>query len=493
MARNSSIRVDSVEVNATQTNVVGGCGLALFMKYLKRAGIFRMLNDRLPESLSNAGYLPEVYVKALWGLKLLYPDVNAPLTRIDGMRESKAIKQALMVREIPCSEAVGDWLRRMACCERIGRAEDRSAIVGGYEEGLESIRDMFYEVAVGVMGRMSKELGDRLDFDASCIYGEKKCDEWMYSKAKGSMGYLGFMGRICVMAELEKGNHSPSDSIGRRIGSCIGFAEKYGIEVKTVRSDSAAYESEVINACERAGRTFYVRADVDRAVWRACERIRDWRNYDVRMSKGKVCEREMGTAVHCMDRTDAAFTLVVKREVSRENGKSDNRLPGLEAPMYKYWCVATNESVKTSPTDTGLTPAEVEEVFNDHCNVESRIKQLKSDTGIGRLPTSELDANRVYVYIMAMLHNLFELFKLECLPSCYKNKRLPTVMRELLLTPGKIVVQSHKMVIDLPVYLKWMVKLYQEVLRAIREDVRAPAAAGLPSNVWRVDLPQGVD
>jgi hypothetical protein len=181
-----------------------------------------------------------------------------------------------------------------------------------------------------------------------------------------------------------------------------------------------------------------------------------------------------------MERTDAAFTLVVKREISREKVGSQNALPGLGAPIYKYWCIATNESVASESGDDGLTPGQVEEIFNDHCDVENRIKQLKSDTGIGRLSTSELEANRVYVYIMAMLHNLFELFKFECLPGSYRNKRLTTVVRELLLVPGKIVVRGHRMVIDLPVYQKWMVGVYREILRKIKEDVRALARSGSP-------------
>jgi len=480
MARNSGIRVDSVEVKATQLNVTGSCGLALFIKYLTRIGFFRIINRRLPVSVSNAGYKPEVYVKALWALKVLYPDVNAPLTRLDEMRESKAIKQSLLVKEIPCSESVGDWLRRLACCERVGNLADGSAALGGYRDGIDRARDMFYEVTGGVIGKMLEGSGETLDFDASCIFGDKRCDEWMYNDSKGSMSYLGFIGRICIMAELEKGNHSPSDSIARRIGSCIGFAERYGVNVRTVRNDSAGYESAVINACERAGRKFYVRADADCAVRRACESIGDWACYDVGVSKGKTCQREMGTTVHCMDRTDAAFTLVVKRELSREKSKPQNVLPGLVGTSYKYWCIATNESVASESGDHGLTPAQVEEIFNDHCDVENRIKQLKSDAGIGRLSTSELGANRVQVYIMAMLHNLFELFKFECLPLYYRKKRLPTVVRELLLTPGKIAVHRHRMVIDLPVYLKGLVGLYRSILRVIKENVRALAISGSP-------------
>ena len=480
MARNSSLRVDSVEVNATQLNVIGGCGLALFMKYLRRKGFFRMLNFRLPVSLSNAGYKSEVYVKTLFALKLLYPDVNAPLSRIDEMRKSKAIKQALFVRDIPCSVAVGDWLRRLAYCERIGQLDDGSAVLGGYTDGLRRSQALFYEVTGEVLRMMGKELGATLDFDASCIFGDKRCDKWMYNEAKGSMSYLGFIGRICVMAELEMGNHSPSDSIDQRIGSCIGFAQEYGAIVSRVRSDSAGYQSAVMNACEKADRKFYVRADADRSVRRACTSIRDWSHYDVSVSKGKTCRREMGTAVHCMERTDAAFTLVVKREISPEKVGPQTALPELDASGYKYWCIATNDSVASEPGDTGLTPGQVEEIFNDHCDVENRIKQLKSDTGIGRLSTSELDANRVYVYIMALLHNLFESFKFECLPDSYKNKRLPTVVRELLLVPGKLVVRGHRMVIDLPAYLKCMLRSYQDILRIIQEQVRALARSASP-------------
>jgi len=483
MSRRNRVRVDSIEVRATQKNVIGGCGLALFMKYLTKAGVFRMINSRLPESSSNSSYAAEVYVKTLWALKLLYPDINAPLTRIDEMGESKAIRQALMVKELPCSEAVGDWLRRLACCERVGRDPEKRAILGGYEDGLLRTRDMFYEMTGEIMKKMPSEIGETLDFDASCIFGEKACDKWMYNDAKGSMSYLSFMGRICIMAELEEGNHAPADNIGRRIASCVEFAKKNGIAVRIIRSDSAGYESEVINGCEKVGCKYYVRADMDRAVRAACESIQEWVEYDVKVSKGKTSRREMGVAVHCMERTKTAFTLVVKREVLRE--KKDNpqgALPELVETNWKYWGIATNESVKTAEGDEGLTPAEVEENFNDHCNVENRIKQVKSDTGVGRLPTSELGANRVYTYLMAMLHNLFEMFKYECLPAEYKNKRLSTIVREILLAPGKIVVQGHKMVIDLAVYLRWMAKLYNGILEAISKRVRAlPRATKRPT------------
>jgi len=488
MPRSNRVRIDSVSVKATQKNVIGGCGLALFMKYLTRTGVFRIINSMLPESTSNAGYESEVYIKTLWALNMLYPDTNAPFTRIDEMRESKAIKQALMVKDIPCSGAVGDWLRRIACCERVGRLPDKSLVLGGYEDGLMCARDMFYEVTGGIIKKMAGEMGNTLDFDASCIFGDKRCDEWMYNGQKGTMSYLAFMGRICIMIELEEGNHSPSDSIPRRIASNVEYAEINGLVVEIIRSDSAAYHNEVINGCNRAHRKFYVRADTDPSVLRSCRRIRDWAQYDVEVSKGKKCRHEIGTTVHCMDRTKEAFILVVKREVDREKNekKPQMALPEINVTKWKYWCIATNEDVRTGRDDKGLTPAEVEEEFNDHCDVENRIKQIKSDAGVGRLPTSELGANRVYAYIMGMLHNVFELFKIECLPPTYRNKRMPTVVRELLLAPGKLVVQGHKMIIDLAVYFGWAVEIYESILKVIRKGVRVLPRSAMPVSFGKV-------
>ena len=480
MARKNSIRVDIIEVIATQLNLLESCGLPILIKYLTKLGFFRALCRYLPVSRSNSGYGADVYVKTLWALKLLYPDVNAPLSRIDEMRKSKAVLRALQINSMPYSGAVGDWLRRMGNCECIATAIDKSAILGGYADGLERMQELFYGVTNAIMKTMGKELGDTLDFDASCIYGGKSCDRWMYNKETGSMSYLGFMGRLCVMAELEYGNHSPHDHINQRIGSCISMAQMSGHEVNTVRSDSAGYQGDVINACMEAGRTFYVRADADCSVKSACDRIRDWKLYDVAMSKDKTNQHEMGAIVHTMGNTKEAFTLVVKRVASKESLGHQPQLPELDGPVWNYCCVATNNTVARTVDDDGLTPGQVEEIYNNHADVENRIKQLKSDAGIGRLSTSKLDANRVYVYIMALLHNMNELFKFQCLPGSFKTKRLPTIMRELFSVPGKITLRAHKMIVDLPVYMRHLVIVYRDILRIIKQDVRALCISASP-------------
>ena len=151
MSRNNNVRVDGIDVGATQKNLIGAGGLALLVKYLSRTGFFRRVNSVLPSPGSNAGYAPEVYIKSLFALRLLYPDGPAPLSRIDEMGKSRAVRKALGVKRLPCSEAVGDWLRRMGGCERVGTLDDKTPVLGGYEDGLEQMLELFYWSAGAIL------------------------------------------------------------------------------------------------------------------------------------------------------------------------------------------------------------------------------------------------------------------------------------------------------------------------------------------------------
>ncbi|MBI2843444.1 MAG: hypothetical protein HYX78_08595 [Armatimonadetes bacterium] len=68
-------------------------------------------------------------------------------------------------------------LNRCCILKRMCRLPDRTAIVGGYRNGLEQVRDLFCETTGGILRRIGKSLDGTLDFDASCIYGDKRCDE----------------------------------------------------------------------------------------------------------------------------------------------------------------------------------------------------------------------------------------------------------------------------------------------------------------------------
>ena len=178
---------------------------------------------------------------------------------------------------------------------------------------------------------------------------------------------------------------------------------------------------------------------------------------------------ELGTTVHCMATTKEAFTLVAKRELvekgpSEESGQCE--LEGLENTDYRYVSVATNEVVSDDSEDAA-TAEMIVATYNKRGNMENRIKQLVTDAQAGRLPTSDLDANRIYFYVMACLHNLMELFKYKCLDLKCQKLRLPTLIRILLRVPAVVVLHARRLYLRLPIYSKEIAAAYEEVLKKI--------------------------
>jgi hypothetical protein len=465
---NNGLRTDEICVEACEGDLVDAAGLAILMRFMVKTGFFRQCDNRLAVSLSNSAYPPSTYVKTLFALCVLNPDCSAPLSRIDDMRLSRAVRRSLGVREIPTAKSVGDWLRRMANRELSEKSSEGMAQYGGYSNGLEQMQGLCYEVAGKTLMQMKGVLSKMLDFDACAITGSKKCDVMMYNGKRGSMSYLAFIDNICLMAELEPGNHSPSDHIDKRVVSCFELCLSQGIEVRQLRSDSAAYVGDVINECFCRSITFYIRADNDAAVRSAYSTVDKWRNPKSDNVGSDAYEAyELGATVHCMNTAKDAFTLVAKREMVEKDGSQEQcELEGLENTDYRYFSVATNECVDEDREDAdGLKT--IVATYNKRGNMENRIKQLVTDAQAGRLPTSDLDANRIYFYIMACLHNLMELFKYKCLDSNSQKLRLPTLVRTVLRVPAVVTFHARRLCLRLPVYKKQIARLYQEVLAKI--------------------------
>lgn len=467
MAMNNHPRVDGICVEACERDLVDTAGLAILIKFISKTGFFKRCDDLLPHSKSNSAYPVSTYVKTLFALCILYPDSKAPLERIDDIRASRAVRRSLGVRKIPTAKSVGDWLHRMANREVIGMSAEKIPQYGGYEDGIRRMQGVHYELAGKVLLDMRRVVSNMLDFDACAITGSKKCDVKMYTGERGTMSYLAFIDNICLMAELEPGNHAPADSIDKRVASCFEICRRHGFEILQFRSDSAAYVGEVMNECYRRSITFYIRADNDDAVKRAYSTVDKWRK--PKTDKPEPEPYELGVTVHCMATTKEAFSLVAKRQLVEKDASkqcTQCELEELKNTDYKYISIATNELVDDESEDAA-TSEMILSTYNKRGNMENRIKQLVSDTQAGRLPTSDMDANRIYFYIMACLHNLMELFKYKCLDQSYQKLRLPGLIRIVLRVPAVVVFHARRLYLRLPVYEKEAARIYQEILMKI--------------------------
>jgi hypothetical protein len=203
-----------------------------------------------------------------------------------------------------------------------------------------------------------------LHVDATEIEAEKQEAQGTYHQVQGSMPLVGYVDGVCVGHEFREGNQSLGAGILAFAQSCEA-ALPAGKRVY-FRSDSAAYEAEVINYYSQAGRSFSITADLEVAVKREIQNLPEtaWQPY--RTADGIATDRELAETVHSRKGTEPAFRLIVLRW--------PNPQPNLfEADRYGYQAVAANREEAASALIWK---------HNGRGNSENWHKELKSGLGM---------------------------------------------------------------------------------------------------------------
>ncbi len=300
-------------------------------------------------------------------------------------------------------------------------------------EALERVRQ---EVAAECLAGEPEEL--ILDVEATEIEAEKQEAAWTYNHVKGYMPMRGYVNGWCVGFEFREGNVSPGAGILRFARKCEAALPE-GKRIY-LRSDSAAYQAEVINYYSQPGRRFTITADLDQAVRREIRHLPEttWQAY--RTAEGLGTDREIAETVHTMNGTEQAFRLIVWRW--------PNPQPSLfVADQYCYHAVATNREEAAS---------EVIWRHNQRGESENWHKELKSGLGMEQMPWGEFEANAMYFAIGVLAYNLAQELKRRVLPESYRTATAATLRWKLYRLAGKRVRHARGWVLRVKADLeKW--------------------------------------
>lgn len=373
-------------------------GLVVVEEVARALGIWGEVDRVLEGPKSGRGYQPSEFVQALvWML-------HAGGRRLEDLRELRAEQEVLRqlgLREVPDAGTVGDWLRK----------QGRRGV-----EGIEGVNRQ-------LIRRGLEQEGEEiiLDVDATQIEADKEAAQWTYQKVKGYMPLLGYVNGICVGQQFREGNASPGAGILEFAQSC----EKALPAGKRIyfRSDSAAYQAEVINHYSQPGRSFTITADLDAAVKREIQNLPEtaWKPY--RTVEGIATDRQIAETVHTMNETKQAFRLIVLRWA--------NPQPDLfEAGQYCYHAVASNRQESAT---------EVIWKHNQRGNSENWHKELKIGFAREQMPCGQFDANALYFAIGVLAYNLAQLLKRRVLPQSYQTATVATLRWKLYRLAGKLV------------------------------------------------------
>ena len=389
-------------------------GLGLFAEVVRTLGVPGKIRGAFPRPGSNRGYEAWQYIEPLL---LMLTGGGRHIEDLREIRDDKALRVLVGLRRMPSVSTFGDWLVRT-----------------GAKSGLRAMTAVDEGVA-GVIWRRTGTADYTLDVDATVIEAEKKEAEMTYKGLRGYQPQLGYLAEdgICLTHEFRAGNVPAQSGALRFLRRCRRLCPK----IKRLRSDSAFYQVNVVNWCEKDAVGFTITADQDVSIKEVIRTVRDWGPLPA--EDGKPTDREVGTAVHLMGGAKHPFRLVIQRW-------REAQLNLFEPNGYRHYVVATNRDE--------LSASEVVWFHNKRGQVENSIKELKIGFGMEQMTSGDFRANAVWFALGVLATNLVQGMKLLFLDPEWKSKTVATLRWQLIQVAGRLIRHGRGLILRLAASLE---------------------------------------
>ncbi len=406
------------KIEKSEETITSHSGLALCGEFWNILGLNTYTNIVMPKPGSSVGYKAETYITPML---LMLIGGGQGMEDIRVIKSDKALIKLAGIKEIPSTDAIGKWLIRM-----YGNT--------GYE-GLEKIDNKLIKKIL----KKDKNSEYTLDPDATEIISEKAEAKKTY---KGNYGYMPMLGSLAevpvfIADEFREGNVPPHARAVEFLRKCQTNMPE-GKRVARLRSDSAWYQAEIINICNKENIIFTITAGMDSAVKDAITRIKNW--YPLKDKYGIDTGREVGEIIHSMNETKEAFRLIAQRWTPNK------QLPLLE-DVYDYYSIASNREYTNKKIEEELT--EIVHWHNERGNAENCNKEIKLGFGMDKMPCGQFGANAVFFRLGVIAYNLMVGLKFMALPEDWHTKTIKTLRWQLLNIAGKVVNHAGQIILKL--------------------------------------------
>jgi hypothetical protein len=105
----------------------------------------------------------------------------------------------------------------------------------------------------------------------------------------------------------------------------------------------------------------------------------------------------------------------------------------LERYLYRAWF-----------TSLPLTPAGVWHFYDGRAAMETRIRELREDFALRKIPTRAFAANALYLEVVRLAYNLVTAFQRTCLPQEWQSLTLSKLRHQLFWLPGELTRPQNR-------------------------------------------------
>lgn len=447
-------------------------GVGLYVELYRRLGIGPLVEETLPVKKSPKGLKHGEMTEAFSVLSALggeCVDDFATLRPDEGLR-------AILGYQMPAPETGRQWLDKAHEPKLIVEAKKQAEQLGflsyipaesvylrGLNNGNRRVVDAFVTTV-----KPGPQV--TLDIDAHVVGSAKQSALMTYEGRTGfqPMFVCWAETNLVLKDEFRNGNVPAEKDIVRMLDEAYAMLPKReGKEswVVFVRSDSAAYEEDILDHCHKRGWKFGISADMSQQLRATMMAIEEgewhfWREYE----GGVICE-----------------WAEVPYVPSRKGEKKD-----VEVPIYRYVGIRVRhrqgdlfgdgENVRYHAIVSNRWDMEGPELLEWQRGKAGTIEHihhvLLSELGAGVYPSDKFGANAAWLRIQVLTHNLLELMKAVALPAEFRKAR-PKRLRFAIFTQwGRVVRHAHKMIVRITT------RALEEIIGPGRRRMRSLAWAG---------------
>ena len=229
-------------------------------------------------------------------------------------------------------------------------------------------------------------------------------------------------------AELRPGNAGTWAGSDELLASCLVSIPADIREVRA-RADAGFGFDPVLTLLEQRPAQYAVVARLTTALRRALGGLR-YQRLNERWEIGEFEHRLAGWA-------RARRCVVARRKI--EASEPEPTLFTLDRYLYRAWF-----------TNLELTPAGVWNFYDGRAGMERRIRELREDYALRKIPTRAFAANALYLEVLRLAYNLVTAFQRNCLPEDWQALTLTKLRHRLFWLPGELTRPQNRPTLRLP-------------------------------------------
>lgn len=320
-------------------------------------------------------------------------------------------------------------------------------------EQLHRVNDRWLQRFIHLPAHRSRLILD-LDSTVLTVFGHQEGAEVGYNpRYRGKRSYDPL---ICLEAnssflwDIElRGGDAGTWAGSEELLACCFQSTSSDIRELRVRADAGFGYGPVLDMLEARGAQYAIVARMIPSLKRALGGLR----YEAMNGHWEVGEFEH----HPHDWPHARRCVVARRKI--EATDPEPTLFTLQHYAYRAW-----------HTNLSLTPAGVWHFYDGRAELERRIREIREDFALRRIPTRAFAANALYLEVIRLAYNVVTAFQQACLPEDWQTLTLSKLRHRLFWLAGELTRPGNRPTLRLAnsrLIERWGGKILQRVHKLI--------------------------